>query len=89
MLAQSVQSSLVSGQLAAKHLNENGLLVLTGANAALKGTAGMIAYGTAKAAVHHLVKSFAAADSGLPAGAHSVGLLPYVQCFFHSFIYLN
>jgi dihydropteridine reductase len=36
----------------------------------------MIAYGMAKAAVHHLVKSCAGPDSGIPAGGNVVGILP-------------
>jgi dihydropteridine reductase len=50
--------------------------VLTGANAALTGTGGMIAYGMAKAAVHQLTKSLASSSSGLPKGATTLCLLP-------------
>jgi NAD(P)-dependent dehydrogenase (short-subunit alcohol dehydrogenase family) len=38
----------------------------------------MIAYGIAKAAVHQLVKSLAAPNSGLPAAARTIAILPYV-----------
>lgn len=55
----------------------HGTLVLVGAAAATGPTPGMIAYGMAKASVHHLVKSAAEKDSGLPVGAKVVGLLPY------------
>jgi dihydropteridine reductase len=52
------------------------LLTLTGALAAQEGTPGMIGYGIAKAAVHQLVKSLAAPDSGLPNGAVVTAILP-------------
>lgn len=41
----------------------------------------MMGYGMAKAAVHQLVKSLAGKDSGLPANAHAVAILPYVIKF--------
>ena len=53
-----------------------GLLLLTGAQAALQGTAGMIGYGLAKAAVHQLVSSLGAANSGLPANTSVLAILP-------------
>ena len=52
------------------------MLSLTGANAALEGTPGMIGYGLAKAAVHQLVKSLASEGSGLPAGSKVNAVLP-------------
>lgn len=73
---QSVWTSVLSAKLAAGHLKEGGLLTLTGAKAALEGTPGMIGYGMAKAAVHHLVKSLAAPKSGLPEKAVTVAILP-------------
>ncbi|KAI9152418.1 hypothetical protein H9P43_009209 [Blastocladiella emersonii ATCC 22665] len=73
---QSVQTSAIAAHLAASHLNRDGLLVLTGAHAALAPTPGMIAYGMTKAAVHHLVASLGAPESGLPEGARAVGILP-------------
>lgn len=41
MIKQSVWSSVISAKLAAKFLNEGGLLALTGAKAALEATPGM------------------------------------------------
>ncbi|KAI9347323.1 putative quinoid dihydropteridine reductase [Obelidium mucronatum] len=76
MISQSVNSSVITAKLSATHLKDNGLLVLVGAAAAAEGTPGMIAYGIAKAGVHHLVKSVAAANSGFPAGAKVVAVLP-------------
>jgi dihydropteridine reductase len=76
MLEQSVWSSYIAASLAPKFLMENGLLVLTGAQPALKPTPGMIGYGVAKAAVHHLVKSIGADKGGLPAGGNAYAILP-------------
>lgn len=37
---------------------------------------GMIGYGVAKAAVHHLTKSLAGKDSGLPNDSAAIAILP-------------
>eukprot|EP01060_Flectonema_neradi_P041336 TRINITY_DN9787_c0_g1_i1.p1 TRINITY_DN9787_c0_g1~~TRINITY_DN9787_c0_g1_i1.p1 ORF type:complete len:198 (+),score=40.80 TRINITY_DN9787_c0_g1_i1:43-636(+) len=77
MWKQSVHSSVIAGQVAVSHMNKNGLIVLPGAAAAAEGgTSFMMGYGMAKAAVHHLIKSFAQEDSGLPEGVTTVGFLP-------------
>ncbi|KAI9484727.1 hypothetical protein BDB00DRAFT_853824 [Zychaea mexicana] len=76
MLKQSVHSSLIAARLAARHLDNNGLLVLTGALAALNPTPGMIGYGISKAAIHHLVQDLAAPNGGLPEGAKVTAICP-------------
>ncbi|NWS02021.1 DHPR reductase, partial [Motacilla alba] len=76
MWKQSVWTSTISSHLATKHLKEGGILTLTGAQAALSGTPGMIAYGMAKGAVHQLCQSLAGASSGLPSGSAAVAILP-------------
>ncbi|KAM3831191.1 dihydropteridine reductase isoform 6-T6 [Vipera latastei] len=76
MWKQSVWTSTISTHLATKYLKEGGLLTLTGAKAALVGTPGMIAYGMAKGAVHQLCQSLSGSNSGLPAGAAAVAILP-------------
>uniref|UniRef100_A0A098LZA5 Dihydropteridine reductase n=1 Tax=Hypsiglena sp. JMG-2014 TaxID=1550645 RepID=A0A098LZA5_9SAUR len=76
MWKQSVWTSTISSHLATKYLKEGGLLTLTGAKAALAATPGMIAYGMAKGAVHQLCKSLSGSNSGLPAGAAAVAILP-------------
>ncbi|KAI8805153.1 hypothetical protein BJ742DRAFT_821229 [Cladochytrium replicatum] len=76
MWSQSVHSSVVTAAIAANHLKEGGVVTLTGAAAATGPTPGMIAYGMAKASVHHLVKSAAAPGSGLPANAKINAILP-------------
>ena len=53
--------------LSAKLLAEGGLLTLIGAAGAVGPTPGMLGYGMAKAATHHLVQSLAV-DDGLSAG---------------------
>jgi len=76
MVKQSLWSSVIAAKLAAKFLNEGGVLALTGAKAALEGTPGMIGYGLAKAAVHHLVQSLNAKKSGIPNGSSVLAILP-------------
>lgn len=76
MIKQSVNSSLIAASLAAKHLAESGVLTLTGAAGATGPTPGMIGYGMAKAAVHHLTKTLAAENSGMPKGSLVAAVLP-------------
>lgn len=76
MWRQSVWTSIISAAVAAQHLKDGGVLALTGAKPALKGTPGMIGYGMAKAAVHQLTKSLAEKDSGLPADSLVLSILP-------------
>eukprot|EP01087_Luapelamoeba_hula_P001400 TRINITY_DN11120_c0_g1_i1.p1 TRINITY_DN11120_c0_g1~~TRINITY_DN11120_c0_g1_i1.p1 ORF type:complete len:253 (+),score=61.49 TRINITY_DN11120_c0_g1_i1:35-760(+) len=76
MFSFNVQSSVAAAHIAANFLQESGLLVLTGADAALSPTPTMIAYGITKAATHHLIASLADPKGGLPAGAAVVGILP-------------
>ncbi|XP_066516132.1 dihydropteridine reductase [Hoplias malabaricus] len=76
MWKQSVWTSTISSHLATKHLKEGGLLTLAGAKASLGPTPGMIGYGMAKAAVHQLCQSLGEANSGLPAGASALAILP-------------
>lgn len=76
MWRQSVWSSTIAAAIAAHHLKEGGLVSLPGAKAAVGPTSGMIGYGMAKAAIHHLTKSLAAEESGLPPNSLSVAILP-------------
>ena len=57
-------------------IHSGGLLTLTGALAAQDATPGMIGYGIAKAAVHHLVKDLAQSNGGLPKDAKVTAILP-------------
>jgi dihydropteridine reductase len=76
MLKQSVSSSVLASSIASKFLKPGGIIVLTGAKAALGPTPGMIGYGLAKAAIHHLTKSLADDNGGLPEGAQAFSILP-------------
>jgi len=76
MLKQSVWSSVLASSIAAKYLKPGGIVVLTGAKASLGPTPGMIGYGLAKAAIHHLTKSLADENGGLPTGAQALSILP-------------
>eukprot|EP00112_Aurelia_sp_Birch-Aquarium-sp1_P008355 Seg1917.3 transcript_id=Seg1917.3/GoldUCD/mRNA.D3Y31 product="Dihydropteridine reductase" protein_id=Seg1917.3/GoldUCD/D3Y31 len=76
MWKQSVWTSSISAAIASNHLKDGGLLTLPGAQPALGGTAGMIGYGMAKAAIHQLTYSLANDKSGLPAGSTVATILP-------------
>lgn len=76
LLKQSIWTSVVASSIASKYLKPGGILVLTGAKAALDPTPGMISYGFVKAAVHHLTKSLADENGGLPSGAMVFSILP-------------
>ncbi|XP_025410326.1 dihydropteridine reductase [Sipha flava] len=76
MLKQSVWSSVIASSIASKYLKPGGIIVLTGAKAALGPTPGMIGYGLSKAAIHHLTKSLADENGGLPTGAQALSILP-------------
>ncbi|ESO02204.1 hypothetical protein HELRODRAFT_65590 [Helobdella robusta] len=73
---QSVWTSVIATSISSKYLKDGGLLLLTGAQGALTGSPGMIGYGLAKSAVHHLVKSLAEPKSGLPSQATVTAILP-------------
>ncbi len=76
MYKQCIVSSVVAAQLASKYLTKNGLLVLSGSASALEPTPTMLGYGLAKAAIHHLTKSLAQPNSGLPDGCTVLAILP-------------
>ncbi|GFR76548.1 dihydropteridine reductase [Elysia marginata] len=76
MWKQSVFPSVITASLASKYLKEGGLITMPGAHPALEATPGMMGYGLAKAAVHHLTKSLAAEKSGLPSNTTVVATLP-------------
>ena len=65
----NVQSSVASAHIATNFLKEGGLFILTGADAALRPTPTMIAYGITKAATHHLIASLVDPSGGLPKDA--------------------
>lgn len=76
MVKQSLWSSVIAAKLGSEFLTEGGFLGLTGAKAALEPTPGMIGYGLAKAAVHHMTKSLAAKGGGLPEQVTVLSILP-------------
>jgi len=74
-----VRTSFAACHLAIRHLSEGGLLVLTGSGSCLGPTPSLLAYGTAKASVHHIVRSLAASpatSSPLPKHALVAAILP-------------
>ncbi|POM67362.1 Short-chain dehydrogenase/reductase domain containing hypothetical protein [Phytophthora palmivora] len=73
MHSKNLESAVLATYLASHLLVPGGLLVLTGATAALKATPGMVSYGASKAATHHLIAS---AVTELPEGSTALGVLP-------------
>lgn len=77
MVESSVYSSTMAAHIASASLKSGGLLVLPGAAAAKGPTGWSLPYGTAKAAVHHLIRSLADAEgAGLAAGTKTIGIAP-------------
>ena len=73
MLNVCLRPAITAAHVAASFLRKDGLLVLTGADSAIRPTPTMIGYGLAKDATHYLVKSLA---SGGLVGRTVVGILP-------------
>jgi len=78
MYSFNISSSLAASHIASHCLKKGGLLVLTGAFGALQPTPVFLAYGISKAGVHHLVKSLAQPNSGMPENSSVVAMLPVV-----------
>ena len=82
MIAANLQSAITTAYLATQFLTPGGLVVFSGAEAALGPTPFMAGYGMAKAATHHLASSLASSvgdsDGGLPEGARVTTILPGV-----------
>lgn len=78
MWKKSILPSLLSASLASKSLNNNGILILSGASAALEETPTMIGYGLAKNSVHHLCQSLASQKSGMPEKSVTIAILPTI-----------
>ena len=79
-LRQSVWTSSIAASVAAAHLSEGGLFILPGAAPVIgnSATSGMIAYGAAKAAVHHMAKSCAEGNGGMAEGVSTLCLAPVI-----------
>lgn len=71
-----LQPVFSTAAVAGTHLEHGGVLVLTGAAAAIGPTPGMLAYGAVKAATHHVAVSLSSPDGGLPAGSRVYAVLP-------------
>mmetsp|Transcript_2703 Transcript_2703/g.4182 ORF Transcript_2703/g.4182 Transcript_2703/m.4182 type:complete len:242 (+) Transcript_2703:64-789(+) len=77
MVNSSIYTSVLAAHIASTTLKPGGLIVLPGAAAAYNPTAWSLPYGTAKVAVHHLVRSLEnAEDAGLPSGVKTIGIAP-------------
>ncbi|KAF4047319.1 short chain dehydrogenase [Phytophthora infestans] len=73
MYSKNLESAFLATYLASHLLVPGGLLILTGATAALQATPGMVSYGAIKAATHHLIAS---AVTELPGDSSVLGVLP-------------
>jgi len=73
MVESSLYSSIVASYVSSQMLKKEGLLILPGAAAAWSPTAWSLPYGTAKVAVHHLVRSLAESQA-----AKTIGLAPQI-----------
>jgi len=78
MYEYNVKSAVCASLIATKFLQPNGILILTGAAAALNPTPNLLAYGMSKACTHHLVRSLAQKDSGMPEGSIVTAILPVI-----------
>lgn len=87
MLSVCLRTAITAAHVACKHLSASGVFVVVGSEAALQPTPGMLGYGMAKAATHHLLLSVAPpaelADgkkdvNRLPAGSRAYAVLPRV-----------
>jgi len=76
MMNYNIKSAMGAAQVASKFLQPDGILIVTGAAGAVNPTPNLLAYGTSKAAVHHLVKSLSVPGSGLPDKATVIAMLP-------------
>jgi dihydropteridine reductase len=77
MLESSVNTSTIAAHIASASMKSGGLMILPGAAAAYSPTGWSLPYGTAKVAVHHLVRSLADAKAaGLPEGTKTIGIAP-------------
>jgi len=59
MNSMNLESAALTAHLSMKHLSKDGLLMLTGAQAALQPQSDMIAYSMSKISTHYLVQSIA------------------------------
>lgn len=90
MTSVCLEPAITAAHIACKLLTPTGLLVLVGSEAAVHPTPGMLAYGMAKAATHHLLVSVSPAAGSassaetekspntIPPQARAIGILPKV-----------
>lgn len=76
MHTMNLESAALAAHLAVNHLDKNGLLLLTGAEAARNSTPSMLGYGLSKAATHYLVRSVAEDPAFVEKNASALALLP-------------
>jgi dihydropteridine reductase len=76
MLSVCLRPAITAAHIASQFGGNSSLLVLTGSDAALHPTPGMLGYGIAKDATHFLVKSLALKEGEGSSTMGVVGVLP-------------
>lgn len=78
MYSMNLETAGLASHIAYNHLSDNGLLMLTGANAALSATPTMVGYSLSKCSTHYLVQTIAADPMFANKKSTAVGILPVV-----------
>lgn len=76
MNSMNLETAALASNFAINYLNSNGLLILTGAQAALHPCAGMMGYGISKSATHYLVRSIIEDENFKKKSCSAYGILP-------------
>lgn len=78
MKSTNLDSAVFASHLSSKFLEPKGTLILTGAEAALNATPGMLAYGIVKSSTHFLIQSISQDPSFMEREASALCVLPSV-----------
>lgn len=76
MNLMNLETAALSSNLAVNYLDNNGLLILTGAQAALNPCPNMIGYGVSKSATHYLLSSIVKDEDFIKKSCRAYGILP-------------
>lgn len=76
MNTMNLESAALAAHISCKHLSKSGLLLLTGAEAALRPTPSMLAYGLSKVSTHFLLQSVALDPTFIRKNASALAVLP-------------
>jgi dihydropteridine reductase len=76
MNSMNLESAALAAHISCKHLAPSGLLLLTGAEAALRPTPSMLAYGLSKVSTHFLLQSVAHDPAFMKKNASALAMVP-------------